>query len=91
MTTATTFSRQNDAGSGASTTKYIGEVKHHVYVKRQINVNLFQVTKFPLYLSFTVQFIISTHNLAVSRNFLSIRTVLSCFYQLIFSFEKFLT
>ena len=26
----------------------IGEVKHHVYVKRQINVNLFQVTKFPL-------------------------------------------
>ena len=90
MTTATTFSRQNDAGSGGAPLS-IGEVKHHVYVKRQINVNLFQVTKFPLYLSFTVQFIISTHNLAVSRNFLSIRTVLSCFYQLIFSFEKFLT
>ena len=30
-------------------------------------------------------------NLVVSRNFLSIRIVLSCFYLLIFYFEKFLT
>ena len=31
------------------------------------------------------------HKLVVSRNFLSIRIVLSCFYLLIFYFEKFLT
>ena len=34
-------------------------------------------------------FIISTRKLVVSRNFLSIRIVLSCFYVLIFYFEKF--
>ena len=34
---------------------------------------------------------ISTHKLEVSRNFLSIRIVLSCFYLLIFYFEKFST
>ena len=33
-------------------------------------------------------FIISTHKLVVSRNFLSIKIVLSCFYLLIFNFEK---
>ena len=36
-------------------------------------------------------FIISTPKLVVSRNFLSIRIVLSCFYQLIFYFVKFST
>ena len=34
---------------------------------------------------------ISTHKLVVSRNFLSRRIVLSCFYLLIFYFEKFST
>ena len=34
---------------------------------------------------------VSTHKLVVSRNFLSIRIVLSCFYLLIFYFEKFAT
>ena len=38
-----------------------------------------------------LQFIISTHKLVVSRNFLSIRIVWSCFYLLIFYFEKFAT
>ena len=41
------------------------------------NANLYYVTKFPLYLSFTVN--ISTRKLVVSRNFLSIRIVFSCF------------
>ena len=36
-------------------------------------------------------FIISTHKLVDSRNFLSIRIVLSCFYLLIFYFKKFST
>ena len=36
-------------------------------------------------------FIISTPKLVVSGNFLSIRIVLSCFYLLIFYFEKFST
>ena len=36
-------------------------------------------------------FIISTHKLVVSRNFLSTRIILSCFYLLIFYFEKFST
>ena len=36
-------------------------------------------------------FIISTRKLVVSRNFSSIRIVLSCFYVLIFYFEKFST
>ena len=34
---------------------------------------------------------VSTHKLVVSSNFLSIRIVLSCFYQLIFYFENFST
>ena len=36
-------------------------------------------------------FIISRYKLVVSSNFLSIRIVLSCFYLLIFSLEKFST
>ena len=36
-------------------------------------------------------FIISTHKLVISYNFLSTRIVLSCFYLLIFYFEKFST
>ena len=52
--------------------------------------NVYHVTKFPLYLSFTVH--ISTPKLVVSRNFfIHIRIVLSCFYLLIFCFEKFST
>ena len=34
---------------------------------------------------------VSKHKLVVSSNFLSIRIVLSCFYQLIFYFENFST
>ena len=43
--------------------------------------------------SFTclLRFIISSHNLEVSSNLLSIRIVLNCFYLLIFHFKKFLT
>ena len=62
------------------------EVKHHVYVKREF-VPRDQVSPFTCRLLF----IISTHKLVVSRNFLSIRIVLSCFYLLIFYFEKFST
>ena len=48
------------------------EVKHHIYVKRQTRI----CTTWPS-LSFTCRllFIISTHTLVVSRNFLCIRTV----------------
>ena len=53
------------------------------------NANLYHVIKCPLYLSLTVV-IISTPKLVVSRNLLSIKIVLSCFY-LIFYFEKFAT
>ena len=65
-----------------------GEVKHHVYVKRQTRI----CTTWPSF-PFTCRllFIISSHKLVVSRNFLSIRIVLSCFYLLIFYFEKFST
>ena len=62
------------------------EVKHHVYAngKREF-VPRDQVSPFCRLL-----FIIYTHKLVVSRNFLSIRvSVLSCFYLLIFYFEKF--
>ena len=64
------------------------EVKHLVYVKRQTRI----CTTWPSFL-FTCRllFIISTHKLVVSRNFLSIRIVLSCFYLLIFYVEKFST
>ena len=66
----------------------IREVKHRVYVKRQALI----CTMWPSF-PFTCRllFIISTHKLVVSRNFLSIRIVLNCFYLLIFYFEKFST
>ena len=58
------------------------EVKHHVYVKRKTRI----CTTWPSFL-FTCRllFIISTPKLVVSRNFLSIRFVLCCFYPLWFS------
>ena len=68
--------------------KDIREVKHHVYVKWQTRI----YTMWPSFLSTCrLLFIISTPKLVVSRNFLSIRTVLSCFYLLIFYLEKFST
>ena len=66
----------------------IGEVKHHLYVKRQTRICT-TWSSFPL--TCRLRFIISTHNLVVSRNFLSIRIVLSFFYQPVFYFEKCLT
>ena len=64
------------------------EVKQQVYVKRQTRI----CTTWPSFL-FTCRllFIISTDKLVVSRNFLSIRIVLSYFYLLIFYSEKFST
>ena len=64
----------------------IREVKHHVYVRRQTRI----CTTWPSF-PFTcpLLFIISAHKLVVSRNFLSIRIVLSSFYLLICYFEKF--
>ena len=53
-------------------------------------VEQYHATKFPLYLSFTVDDYFNRYILAVSPNFLSIRIVLSCIYLLIFYFEKFL-
>ena len=52
------------------------EVKHHVYVKRQTRI----CSTWPSF-PFTCRllFIISTHKLVVSCNFLSIRIALSCF------------
>ena len=47
------------------------------------NANLYHVIKFPINCRFIRFIIISTHNLVVSRNFVSKRTVLSCFYLLI--------
>ena len=67
---------------------FIGEVKHHVYVKRQTRI----CTTWPSFaFSCRLLFIISTDKFVVSRNFLSTRIVLSCFYLLIFYFEKFST
>ena len=65
----------------------IREVNHHAYVKRQTRICIM----WPTFL-FTCRlpFIISTPKLVVSRN-LSIRIVFSCFYLLIFYFEKFST
>ena len=64
------------------------EVKHHVYVKRQTRI----CTMWPSFLlTCRLLFIISTPKLIVSRNFLSIRIVLSCVYLLFFYFEKFST
>ena len=64
------------------------EVKHHVYVKRQTRI----CTTWPSF-PFTccLLFIISTLKLLVSRNVLSRGIVLSCFYLLIFYFQKFST
>ena len=72
----------------ADGTKLIREDKHHVYVKRQMRIYAMWPSFF-----FTCcwLFIISTPTLVVSNNFLSIRIVLSCFYLLIFYFEKFST
>ena len=66
----------------------IREFNHHVYVKRQTRI----CTMWPTFL-FTclLRFISSTPKLVVSRNFLSIRIVFSCFCLLIFYFEKFST
>ena len=64
------------------------EVKHHVYVKRQTRIC---TTWLSFLLTCHLLFIISRPKLAVSRSFLCIRIVLSCFYLLIFSFEKFST
>ena len=65
----------------------IGEIKNHVYGKRQRN--LYHVTKFYVFLSFTVHYFCTK----ISRfsRVLSIRFVLGCFYLLIFYFEKFST
>ena len=61
------------------------EVKHHVYVKRETQI----CTTWPsLTLSCCLMSIISTLELVVSCNFLSIRIVLSGFYLLILYFEK---
>ena len=58
---------------------------HHVYVKRQTQI----CTTWPRFpFACRLLFIISTHKLVVSRNFLSIGIGLSCFYLLIFYFEK---
>ena len=66
----------------------IREVKDHVYVKRQTRI----CTTWPSFpFSCRLLFIISTHKLVVSSNFLPIREFLSCFYLLIFYFEKFST
>ena len=62
------------------------KVMHHVYVKRQTRICTTWLS-FPF--TYRLLFIISTHKLAVSRNFLSRRIVLSCFYLLILYFEKF--
>ena len=71
-----------------STSHVTREVKHHVYVKRQTRIcstwQSFSIT-------YHLPFIISTRKLVVSRNFLSIGIVLSCFFLLIFYFEKFPT
>ena len=66
--------------------KAIREDKHHVNVKRQTQI----CTTWPSFI-FTCRllFIISTHKLEVSCNFLSIRIVLSFFFLLIFYFDKF--
>ena len=61
------------------------KVKRHVYARE----DLYQVTKFPLCLSFTAHyFCIQTSSFT---QFLSIRIALSCFLMLIFYFEKFST
>ena len=66
----------------------IERLSTHVYVKRQTRI----CTTWPSFLfTYRLLFIISTHKLAASRNFLCKRIVLSCFYLLIFYIEKFST
>ena len=54
--------------------------RYSVYVKRQTRI----CTTWQNFPHYFWLFIISTHELVVSRNFLSIRIVLSCFYVLFF-------
>ena len=55
------------------------------------NVNLYHVTKFPLYLSFTVHYFY-TYTSSFVQFFIHIRIVLSSIYMpFIFYFEKFAT
>ena len=63
------------------------EVKLHVYVKRQTQIRT-TWQRFPI--TCRLLFIISTHKLLVSHNFLFIRIVLSYFYPLIFYFWEIL-
>ena len=72
---AAVTSCKNDLFSAHSINR---EVKHHVYVKRQMWIILYHMIKFPSALSFRL-FIISTHKLVVSCNFLSIRIFLAVF------------
>ena len=67
---------------------HLMEAKLHVYVKRQPRICT-TWSSFPS--TCRLLFIISTHELVVSHNFLSIRIVWSCFYLLIFYFEIFST
>ena len=65
-----------------------GSLFHHVYVKRQtIICTTWQ--SFPF--TCRVLFIISTHKLVVSDNFVIHKNRLSCFYLLIFCFKKLST
>ena len=65
---------------------HLMEAKLHVYVKRRPRICTTWST-FPF--TCRLLFIISTHKLEVSRNFLSTRIVLNRFYLLIFYFEAF--
>ena len=65
----------------------IGEIKNHVYGKRQRN--LYHVTKFSVFLSFTFHYFYT--KISWFTGVLSVRFVLGCFYLLIFYFEKFST
>ena len=65
----------------------IGEIKNHLYGKRQ--TNFYHVTKFSLFLSFTVHYFCT--KISSFTRVLSIRFVLGCFYLLTFYFAKFST
>ena len=62
---------------------YIREIK----IAFAANMNLYHVTKFSIYLSFTVHY--NCTNSGRFTPFLSITIVLSCFYLLISHFENF--
>ena len=55
--------------------------------RQAANVNLYHVTKFPIFLSFTVHY--NYKEIISFMPALSMRIALSRFYQLIFYFEKF--